>query len=217
MSFSDKLLRLATLSALALLGAGGVFVGYTLIRADLTADVYRRRLAEAAGAYEQLRERYNQAVARTAVTELVVTDTAVSVRVRTDAGLIKDIPTPINPRDEVYVDYVVVDSRLWIRRVFSARTAPDQAVVIDPAMGAIDWNDPRVTQGKAVYRRLTPGRWLISVSGDGALTLAPTNTPADLTHAPTLRDFDTLAEDARKDADALGPADVWRWLRSPGP
>lgn len=205
---------LLSTTAIIALVAGGGFLGYRLIRADLAASVYKDRLTTMAGDYETLRRQYNDAVARTAVTELVVKDGKLSVRIRNDAGLVDEIAAPYDPAGEIYVDYVVVGQRLWIRRVFDARTSPEKGLVLDPALARVDWNDPSAAHGKAVYRRLGEGRWRITVTGDGSLGLvrAPDNEPAELTRAPEIKDHSKLPDDTKRDVERIGVGDVWRWM-----
>ena len=50
------------------------------------SEVYRERLAAVASDYEELRGRFNEAVRRTAVTELVVENGALSVAIRNAGG-----------------------------------------------------------------------------------------------------------------------------------
>ncbi len=200
--------------AWAVLAALGVFLGYRVMRAQVAEGVYRERLATIAQDYESLRGRYNDAVTRTAVTELIVKDHVLSVRVRTAEGVIADIPTPFDPRGEVYVDYVLIDQRLWIRRVFDARTPPERGVLIDPRLADVNWGDAAVGHGKAVYRALGEGRWIIAVSGDGALTIARArdDRPSAPAFAPLVREHSALPEEARARVDRIGPGDVLDWL-----
>lgn len=201
-------------TAIIALAAGGGFLGYRLIRADLAASVYKTRLEAMAGDYESLRHQYNEAVARTAITELIVKDAKLWVRIRNDAGVVDEIKTPYDPSGEIYVDYVVVGQRLWIRRVFDARTSPEKGLVLDPALARVNWDDPAAAHGKAVYRRLGEGRWRITVTGDGSLGLvrAPDNEAAELARAPEIKDHSTLPEETKRDVDRIGAADVWKWL-----
>jgi len=196
---------------IALTGLAG-FAGYRFVRADIAAKVYRDRLADMARDYESLRATYNEAVKRTAVTELVVKDKKLSVRVRAGDGTDKEIPTTLDPSGEVYVDFVVLDQRLWIRRVFDDKTPPWKAVVIDPGIKEIDWDDPSAAHGKAVYRRLTEGRWVVSVSGDGALGLAKVDEPPALTSKPVIKDYKGAETEAMAEADKIGVGDVWEWM-----
>src|SRR5690606_19499101 len=118
--------RWLTTSLLVLLTVAGAMVGYRLVESKITADIYRDRLVTLSEDYETLRRTYNEAVRRTAVTELLVEGDTVCVVIRTAAGVLRKIATPYSPDSEVYVDYVVVDGRLWIRRVFDAHTPPEQ-------------------------------------------------------------------------------------------
>lgn len=188
------------------------YMGYRLVRADLAANVYRQRLDEVARDYTTLKQTYNEAIARTAVTELVVEGGKLTARVRTADGRTSDLPTSIDPSREVYVDFVVIDGRLWVRRIFDQKTPPEQGVQIDPALAGIDWNDPRASHGKAVYRTLAEGRWVVSVSGDGSLGLARAEGPATLVRAPEIKNYDKAAEDAKAASDSIGTAEVWRYL-----
>lgn len=153
-------------------------LGVRLVKKDVAAEVYRERLASMADEYESLRARYNEIVKRTAVTELIVEDGELRVRVRTAEGIEREIETPFDPRGEIYVDYVVVDGRLWIRRVFDSETPPREGVLIDPRLASVDWSEESslsgggAVLGKAVYRKLEEGRWMVTVTGDGSLGLA---------------------------------------------
>jgi len=201
----------SALGIAALTGLAG-FAGYRFVRADIAAKVYRDRLGDMARDYEALRATYNEAVRRTAVTELVVKDKKLSVRIRAADGTDKEIPTALDPSGEVYVDFVVLDQRLWIRRVFDDKTPPWKAVVIDPGIKDIDWDAPGAAHGKAVYRRLTEGRWVVSVSGDGALGLARAEGPTELGTTPAIKDYKSAETEAMAEADKIGIADVWDWV-----
>lgn len=163
-------------------------------RAQKRADELTEQLIELRGSFDTLREQYNQAVTRTAVTELHVRDGRLSVVVRTIDGDEKRIDTPYDPSGEIYVDYVVMRGRLWIRRVFDARTPPEQALVIDPSLGTLDWDDTELAHGKAVYRRLDEGAWIITVTGDGSLGLArcDDHTDYELAGPPVVRQYEPI-------------------------
>ena len=154
----------------------------------------REELGGLRGEHEELRGAYNEAVRRTAVTELLVRDGALSVSVRTAAGEIAQIPTPFDPRQEIYVDFVVLDGRLWIRRVFDAATPPSEGVLIEPAVVEVNWDSAGSQVGKAVYRSLSEGRWLVTVTGDGSLGLARAegSTNSDLESLPEVREFEPV-------------------------
>lgn len=205
--------RITGIASLVLLTVAG-YAGYRVIEANLRADIYRDRLTVLADDFDQLRKTYNQAVRRTAVTELVVEDGKLCVSIRNAQGLVKSIPTPFDPTGEIYVDYVVLDGRLWVRRVFDAKTPPSQGVVIDPKLAEVAWDDQGATHGKAVYRQLGEGRWIVTVTGDGSLGLAKStlSEATDLSVTPEVRDYEPISEKTKAEADRIGPGDVMRRL-----
>ncbi|MEZ6243943.1 MAG: hypothetical protein R3B57_12975 [Phycisphaerales bacterium] len=201
--------RLATAGAIVVAsGVAGLF-GYQLLRANIVEDVYRDRLQELSGQYHDLRATYNEAVKRTAVTELVVQDSKLSVRVRTAAGVERVIDTPFDPTGEIYVDYVVLDGRVWMRRVFDANTPPSNGVLVDPELASVDWQRDGAKFGKAVYRSLSEGRWVISVSGDGSLGIVRGGPePAPLSAAPEVGDYDEMHNDLESRVSRIGAGEV---------
>lgn len=209
-NLTNKLLSIVLLLLLLVAAA----VGYRLARVQVAAEVYRTRLAELAGNYEQLRSTYNEAVRKTAVTELLVEDNTVCVRIRNAQGIAKTIPTPYDASKEIYIDYIVLDGRLWIRRVFDQQTSPEQGIVIDPELAQVNWDNPAARQGKAAYRRLTEGRWIVTVTGDGSLGLAKatTDTPAELTPPPAVRDYPQILEQADAEIRDISATEVLRKL-----
>jgi len=191
-----------------LLGLGAA--GYRAARTSVAADVYQQRLAELTADYEQLRAQYNQAVQRTAVTELLVADDRLTVIVRTDAGELKRIETPYDPDSAIYCDYLLIDGRLWIRRVYDDQTPPRDGVLIDPDLAYVDWRDEAVRYGKVIYRALEEGRWVVTVSGDGSLGLSRVD-PADridLAKPPEVRDYQQVEAEARRAMESVGFTDV---------
>ncbi len=156
---------------LVVLVAISAFAAYRLLEASLAAEVYRGRLAELASDYEALRQRYNDAVRSTAVTELLVEDGKLTVVIRTAEGDLQSLASPFDPSKEIYVDYVVHDGRLWIRRLFDEDTPPGEGMVIDPRFVHVDWDLEKAGHGKAAYRSLGEGRWVVDVTGDGSLGL----------------------------------------------
>ncbi len=211
----------------SMLGAVGLvgIAGMRLARADAAEQVYRARLESLAADYEGLRSSYNRAVRRTAVTELVVKDGRVTALVRTPHGPIAEIPTGADPSKEVYVDFALLDGRVWIRRVFDASTRPEDATVIDPRLAEIDWlgKEPLETKpgsggaggasramavGQAVYRTLGEGRWVVRVSGDGALglELVSPETRVTLEEAPAVWSFDEVESEVQDRIKRVG----WR-------
>ena len=215
---------------LVVAGTGGYF-GYRFLRADVASQIYEKRLEELALDYRQLADTYNEAVKRTAVTELIVKGETLSVRVRTIEGPTRVIPTPFDPRGEIYVDFVVIDGRLWIRRLFDAGTAPGQGLVIDPALASVGWADADGSQGtqgarggdgvrvaaavgKAVYRSLSEGTWVVTVSGDGSLGLSrlEPGTEPRLVARPQIKDYEQVHAEATERASSLTASDIWREL-----
>ncbi len=194
----------AALGAVIVLGV----VGLRLARSDAAERVYRERLESMAGEFESLREEYNNAVRRTAVTELVVADGSVTALVRSAHGTVAEVPTLADPSREVYVDFALVDGRVWIRRVFDSATRPDEATVIDPRLADIDWEGPGASVGQAVYRTLGEGRWVVRVSGDGALGLerVPDDAVISLAEAPEVATFEEIEGEVEARVEAVG----WR-------
>lgn len=206
--------RLIWAAALGLFAGAAVMLGFRMTRADVEADVYRERLQALTTDYEALRSKFNDAVHRSAVTELLVQEGKLSVRVRSPLGVVEEIPTPFDPAGEIYVDYVLVDGRLWIRRVFDAQTPPSKGVVIDPKVETIDFSSPNVAHGKAIYRSLEEGRWIVTVTGSGALGLSKIadETQVELVDAPPVHEFDEVQLEAEARMAGVGIVDVWERL-----
>jgi len=201
---------------LLLLGtaSAALFASYGLLRARVADDILRHRLELLAADYELLREQYEAVIARTAVTELRVADGHLSVVVRNAAGELREIPTPYDPSKEIYADYAVLDGRLFVRRVFAEDVPPREGVLVDPALLAIDWDDGRASQGKAAYRTLSEGRWVVTVTGGGALGLAPApETPVTLSPPPLLRSFEPVEDRVDERLSEVRPREVWQALR----
>lgn len=215
------------------LGVCGVasYLGYRYLRADVASRIYEERLGELAQDYKRLADTYNEAVRRTAVTELVVKGGTLSVRVRTVEGPTREIATPFDPRGEIYVDFVVIDGRLWIRRLFDAKTPPGQGLVIDPSIAELAWDRPAEegkvgadegasgagvrpfpTVGKAVYRALSDGVWAVTVSGDGSLGLTrlEPGQEAALVARPEIKDYEQIQAEATDRVTKLSASEVWR-------
>lgn len=196
-------------AVLAASGVAGLF-GLELMRARAEREIYRDRLADLTQTYEALADRYNSAVRRTALTELVVENGALSVVVQSAAGRVAEIPTPFDPTGEVYVDYAVIGGRVWIRRVFDEHTPPSEGVEIDPALAHIAWNKDEHAVGKAIYRSLGEGRWIVTVAGNGALGLrrAEPGEEIALGPAPAVDRFEVVRDEARRSAEDID----WRDL-----
>ncbi len=198
-----------------LAGIGGVVligaVGLRFAKADAASQVYQDRLRELSGEYETLRTQYNSAVRQTAVTELVVKDRSVTVHVRTIEGESEAIETACNADKEIYVDFALVDGRLWIRRVFDSDTPPSKATVINPKLADVDWESEGALVGQAVYRMLGEGRWVVRAGGDGALGLARVEDDevVSLSAPPEVRSFDEVQSVVDDEIGKVGWRDVF--------
>ncbi|USN98524.1 MAG: hypothetical protein H6810_10160 [Phycisphaeraceae bacterium] len=212
MSAIPRLILGRLIPAVAIIAASGVagLFGLELMRSRAEREIYRDRLADLTATYESLADHYNTAVRRTALTELVVEDGNLRVVVQSAGGQIAEIPTPFDPSSEIYVDYAVIGGRVWIRRVFDEHTPPSEGVVIDPAIASIDWNDDEHEVGKAIYRSLGEGRWIVTVAGNGALGLRKVAKGEEvaLGPAPAIDRFEVIQDEARRQADDID----WRDL-----
>lgn len=229
-----KLGILAFVAAVAL----SLALAYRLARNNVAGDVYRQRLqqlrddhnkvlaqyADLHAGYNALRNDYNDAVKRTAVTELVVyEDSSVCVAFIAADGTEKIVPTPFKMGSEVYVDFIIIDGKNFFRRVFDENTAPNQAMVIDPANKDISLEKGRPVRGKATYARLdTPGRWTVTLSGNGALDIAkkaddaPTTVlmpPPPVKEYPQVdKKYPDVQQQVNEQIDDITPGDVLRSL-----
>ena len=203
----ERVLGLALLCVIAA-------VAYRWASAKVETDVYRDRLAGLSQEYESLRSVYNQAVRKTAVTELIVRGGRLSLAIRTIEGLDRVIDTPFDPAQEIYCDYVLLDGRLWIRRVYDAHTPPSKGLLIDDHLERVDWNDPAARYGNAVYRSLSEGRWIVTVTGDGSLGLVRMDGKAPLTLSgpPPVRDYDQLEKQIGDSMTRVSVGDVLKRL-----
>ena len=143
-----------------------------------------------------------------------------AVSIRTAEGELRRFDTPHDPAAEIYIDYVVRSGQLWIRRVFDASTPPERGIVIDPSLAELSWeDDAELAHGKATYRALGEGRWIVTATGNGALGLAEAR-PGDrvvLSPPPELKRYPPAPEEARDVLRALTPLEIARaalsWLR----
>jgi len=198
---------------LVILGIAG-FAGYRLVRSDVEAAVYRARLEQVARDYAGLRESYNEAIRRTAVSELRVEQGVLRVAVRDAAGDVRIIDTPYDPSREIYVDYAILDGRLWIRRVFDAATPPQQALLIDPGLADVDWDADPEGYGKAAYRSLGEGRWVVTVTGDGSLGLGRrrSDDTTELSAPPPIHTYEPIERVVDQQLGAIELHEVARAL-----
>jgi hypothetical protein len=202
-----------SITGLAVVGATAVvaIVGLRFAKADAANTVYKSRLQDLSSEYESLRTQYNTAVRQTAVTELVVKDRSVTVQVRTIEGTVETIETEANADKEIYVDFALIEGRLWIRRVFDADTPPSKATLINPKLAQVDWDSESALVGQAVYRQLGEGRWVVNTSGDGALALTqvPEDQIINLAPPPEIGDFDEIQTQVDQELDKVSWRDVF--------
>ena len=203
--------------ALIALGAATV-AGYQWAKASVAQDIYRDRLTSLQADYQQLAKEYNQAITPRPVTELLVEEGKVCIIVRKGDGEIIRKQTPFNAwENEVYVDYLLVDGRLLIRRVFEIREdeASSKPFIIDGELVEVDWEAQQIPYGKAIYKGHMPdGRWVISVTGDGSLGLKQVSesTEIELEVQPKVKEYEPIDERADEAVEKIGVGDVWRHL-----
>jgi hypothetical protein len=215
-------MRTWSVFVLLMLVGAGAYVGYRSLRVEALSAAYRQRLHALSEDYARLSARYDTVVKRTSVTELVVEGSKLSVVISTLDGELKRIETPFDPKNEIHVDYVVRDGRLWIRRVHDSATAADHALLIDPALAGLSWDPTGNDYGVTIYRPLSEGRWIISVTANGALNLVKqasgSTSAVVLEPAPRVQRFEQLEQDARNDVADLSfmelAAGFWHALTS---
>ena len=120
-------------------------------------------------------------------------------------------------------------SASWVRRVMQRRRQTGQTtprprggatvVKIDLArLRQLVHEQPDATCGKAVYRRLSQGRWVVTVTGDGSLGLAkrPDHDAGPLTFSPSVKDYPQVQSEIKHQVDQIGLRDVLGKLIWPG-
>jgi len=202
-----------TVTGFAVIAAVGVVgvVGLRFAKADAANSVYQTRLRDLSTEYESLASQYNQAVRQTAITELVVKDRKITVAVRTIEGTAETVETTCNADKEIYVDFALIEGRLWIRRVFDSDTPPSQATIINPKIAEIDWDNESALVGQAVYRHLDEGRWIVNAGGDGALALTKVSEDeiVNLSPPPTIKAFDEIQVQVDEELEKITWRDVF--------
>ncbi len=206
--------KLATLGFIAITVVAFV-LGYNFMRSNIAADLYRDRLREAVKKNEALRQTFNEAVKKTIVTELLVQDDeSICVVFVSADNTERVVPTPFRMGAVVYVDFIVLDNRVFLRRVYDEDTKPSEALFIDPQMQTIDWKKVDDLQGNAPFARLNKkGRWTVSVTGNNALQLTKADDTArrqPLTYAPTVKDYDEIEKEMEARIEEIGVGDVIR-------
>lgn len=211
------MIRLARSLPSLLLTAGLFLVGFLYVREEVTTRLYQEKLSALAADYASLATHYNEAIRQSAITELEVTPGSLNVLIRTADGQLQRIPTPFDPAREIYVDYLLGNGRIWIRRIFDDRTAPEDALLIDPLWQDVDWPQSGLRYGKAIYRSLQPGLWAIQVSGNGALSLepVPTSQAERLLPAPEIRSYEEIQLELAAEVDRISTRDLIDFCLSP--
>tara|TARA_R110002073_G_scaffold118918_1_gene258679 strand:- start:593710 stop:594363 length:654 start_codon:yes stop_codon:yes gene_type:complete len=201
-----------SITGFAIIAAVGLVsvVGMRFAKADAANEVYQSRLRDLSTNYESLAAQYNQAVRQTAITELVVKDRSITVQIRTIEGTAETIETSCDADKEIYVDFALIEGRLWIRRVFDADTPPSQATIINPKLANVDWNAEGALVGQAVYRQLDEGRWVVNAAGDGALALTkvPDDQVVNLSPPPTIKAYEEIQSQVDEELDKVTWRDV---------
>jgi hypothetical protein len=202
--------KFITSVALVLLISTGGFLGYRFAESKIAVDIYRDRLQALSAEYDTLADQYNDAVRKTAVTELIVKDGALTVVVRRADGQQSVIETPYDPSKEIHCDYVLLDGRLWIRRVYDDATPPREGVLIDPSLAHIDWDAPGARYGIAVYRSLDEGRWIVTATGNGSLGLVKVEGEykTQLSPPPVVQGFEEIEKQINDQVDSIGFGEV---------
>jgi len=205
---------------LALIGSAlAAIAGYHWAKANVAQDVYHDRLVGLQDDYKRLAEQYNQAVTPRPVTELWVEEGNVCVVVRKGDEIVR-VPTDFDVRkNEVYVDYILADQRLLIRRVFEMNKVtgvpPDKIVTVDKDLLEVDWDPQRVPYGLSLsFSGREDGRYLISATHNGSLSLKQIDEDSEVKLAtrPPIKQFEPVDEQAHAAVDAIGFGDVWKHL-----
>ncbi len=202
-----------TITGFAVIAAVGVvaIIGLRFAKADAANSVYQSRLRDLSTEYQSLMAQYNQVVRQTAITELIVKNRKVTVAIRTIEGTAETIETECDADKEIYVDFALIEGRLWIRRVFDSDTPPSQATIINPKLVNVDWDSASALVGQAVYRQLDEGRWVVHASGDGALALTkiPEDQIVSLSPPPTIQAYEEIQAQIKKQVEKITWRDIF--------
>lgn len=191
-----------------------IWLLYRFTKSQVEADLYKDKLTSLRADYESLRTDFNKAVKKTAVTELMVEgDGSIHVVFVNLDGSECTVATPFKMGSEIYVDFIVVDGRLMLRRVFDENTRPKEALLIDPALQKVDWQSGKAQRGSAIYAQLNKqGRWVVSVTGNGSLEIvhrAPAAQRNPLIAAPAVKEFPQIDKELNEKFDEIGFGDVF--------
>ncbi len=201
----------------ALVTVLAVWLLYRFTKSQVEAGLYKDKLTTLRADYETLRTDFNSAVKKTAVTELMVEkDGSVHVVFVNLDGSECTVATPFKMGSEIYVDFIAVDNRLMLRRVFDENTRPKEALVIDPQLQKVDWQSGKVQRGSAIYAQLNKeGRWVVSVTGNGSLEIVWRDAKDErkpLVAAPPVKEFPLIEKELDAKFDEIGVGDVFEAL-----
>lgn len=190
-----------------------LLLGYNFARSTIAADFYRDRFHDELRRNEALRQSFNEVVRKNVVTELVVNeDDSVCVVFVDGNNEEKIVPTPFKKGAVVYVDFMMNDGRLYLRRLFDEKTAPADALVIDPQLQTVKTQPDSELFGNAPYARLNQrGRWVVNATHNGALELKKADDTAPrepIVRNLQVRDYKEIERDVNSKADEIGPQDV---------
>lgn len=209
---TKKLGIVLTLAITTLLG----LVAYRLVRSHVADDIYRERLQEANERYARLASTYNDAVKKTAVTELIVyEDGSVCVAFVNEDGTEEIKQTPFKMGSVVYVDFIVEGNKAFFHRVFDEDTPPREALVINPMEKTFEWRDG--VRGKATFTKLKePGRWTVTLTGGGSLDIARKpegEQPTHLMPPPDVKDYAEIEAELNERINEITPGDVFERVK----
>lgn len=193
-----------------------LLLGYKFARTSIAADYYRDRLREELAKAEAMRQTFNEVVKKTVITELLVNeDDSVCVVFVAADNTERVVNTPFKKGAEMNVDFIRrEDGRLFLRRIYDENTKPKEALFIDPDLQTVDWKP--ATRGNTTYTQLNQtGRWIVTVSGGGALELTKADDKIKrepLKPLPTIKEYAVIEKEISAKVEEIGFTDVMQAL-----
>lgn len=154
---------------------------------DMKAE-YEQKLKTVITQYNRLLDTFNTVVDKTIITEIKVEDGNVFAIIRNYHRLRKKIPLKVSLKYPVYVDYIIKDNSIILRRVFDAVTPPSKAHNIVSNLD-VNWDDKSFKYGKAIYKKFSTNKnaiYQITVTGNGSLGIEQ-NTNTNYSYATNAR------------------------------
>lgn len=206
--------KVGPIIGIALLGLA-LFAGYHVVKTQVESDEYQKRLITLRNDYENLRGAHNEAVKKTAVTELLVNeDGTVCVVFVTMNGEEKVVPTQFKMGTEIFADFIMIEGTAYFRRVFDENTKPVDALYIDPQLQTVEWKkatEDRPT-GNIAYALLDePGRWVVTVTGNKSLDIRKKNedeAPTVLVPNVKVKDYSQVEKEVNESISKITFGDV---------